>query len=137
MPQRVISFIIKHHDDYEETQIIHVPTKNRGTSCGRNIIILCDLEHFREILAGKQRDTSDFVAGKDEKIVFTTKGSSRVENAEVNGKEMAKLLSVVNHQCVMCYKLHVTTGESLDDTSSYAISTSVVEFFRAFTPGQS
>lgn len=51
-----------------------MPTKNRETSRERNIIILCDLEHFREILAGKQRDASDFVAGENEKIVFTIEG---------------------------------------------------------------
>lgn len=74
IPQRVISSIIRHRDDSGETRIIRVPTKNRETSCERNIIILCDLEHFREILAGKQRDASNFVVGENEKIIFTIGG---------------------------------------------------------------
>lgn len=46
----------------------------RKTSRERNIIILCDLEHFREILVGKQRDASNFVARENEKIIFTIEG---------------------------------------------------------------
>lgn len=57
IPQRVISSIIGHRDTRRlrrNSNYTRANAKNRETFYERDIITLCDLEHFREILAGKQ-----------------------------------------------------------------------------------